>query len=176
LKECSLDTPSFLLLLLLWTQTVRQEHLIQEEDCEVTSTPTTTQDTTNNGDNAVDDNDDNDPSLDDSFSNNGFLQLPATATTTTSATTTNHNHKQVPNCCAICLGDYAVGNVVIWSSNPKCQHAFHDDCILEWLLKMQPATPCPCCRQEFTDLEDFRRTKKVIWTGTNAFHLQSIGL
>lgn len=158
------------------TQTVKQEHLIpdeeEEEEGEVTPPPTTTNTTTSTLEaNTNDDKDavDNDPSSEDSFSNNGLLQLPPTTGNN------NHNH-QVPNCCAICLGDYSVGDTVIWSSNPSCQHAFHDDCILEWLLKMQPATPCPCCRQEFTDLEDVRREKKVKWTGTNAFNLQSIGL
>ena len=102
---------------------------------------------------------------DDSFSNHGALQLPRT----------KHN-KQVPNCCAICLGDCRLGNVAIWSSNPFCQHASHDECIFEWLSKMQPATLRPRCRQELTDLmQRHRRTQKVIWTGTNASHLRSIG-
>ena len=39
------------------------------------------------------------------------------------------------------------------------------ECILEWLVKMQPATPCPCCRQEFTDLETIRKEKKIKWSG-----------
>ena len=75
----------------------------------------------------------------------------------------------VPNCCAICLSDYRVGDVVTWSSNPKCIHAFHRDCVVDWLIKMQPETPCPCCRQEFTDLEEIRKERKIKWLGTFAF-------
>lgn len=80
----------------------------------------------------------------------------------------------VPNCCAVCLSDYEVGDVVTWSSNPKCIHAFHRECVVDWLVKMQPETPCPCCRQEFTDLEEIRRERKIRWLGTFAFDLNSI--
>eukprot|EP00934_Nitzschia_sp_Nitz4_P006996 Nitzschia sp. Nitz4//scaffold278_size24532//5324//6238//NITZ4_008373-RA/size24532-augustus-gene-0.11-mRNA-1//1//CDS//3329545369//6986//frame0 len=79
----------------------------------------------------------------------------------------------VPNCCAICLGEYDVGDKVVWSSNSECNHAFHEDCILDWLIKMQPLTPCPCCRQEFTDLELVRKEKKITWSG-DAFNLSAV--
>mmetsp|Transcript_14773 Transcript_14773/g.18608 ORF Transcript_14773/g.18608 Transcript_14773/m.18608 type:complete len:206 (-) Transcript_14773:89-706(-) len=60
----------------------------------------------------------------------------------------------VPNCCAVCLCTYNIGDTVVWSSNyPKCRHAFHESCITEWFVKIRKGTPCPCCRQEFTDLE-----------------------
>ena len=85
--------------------------------------------------------------------NKGCLKLP-------------HQEQPVPNCCAVCLGGYSVGDEVVWSSNPKCSHAFHKECIIEWLVKMQPETPCPCCRQEFTDLEAVRKEKKILWSGT----------
>lgn len=48
--------------------------------------------------------------------------------------------------CAICLTQYATGDQIIFSSNPKCQHVFHGDCILSWLVKRRQ---CPCCRQVF---------------------------
>ena len=56
---------------------------------------------------------------------------------------------QVPNCCAICLCPYEVAETVIWSNNRACKHAFHEECISEWLLKLHEGTSCPCCRQEF---------------------------
>ena len=31
--------------------------------------------------------------------------------------------------------------------------AFHQECIVEWLVKMQDGTPCPCCRREFVKLD-----------------------
>jgi Ring finger domain len=56
----------------------------------------------------------------------------------------------VMNCCAICLGSYEVGDAVVWSSNQSdCQHVFHEDCMVEWMCKMQCGTPCPMCRQNF---------------------------
>jgi len=96
-----------------------------------------------------------------SFNNNGSLKL------TTGAL--------VPNCCAICLGDYEVGDQVVWSSNQACPHAFHQDCILDWLIKMQPETPCPCCRHEFTDWVKFSRERKIVWSGeAGAFNVQNV--
>ena len=56
----------------------------------------------------------------------------------------------IPNCCAICLCPYEVGELVVHSSNTECDHVFHYDCVMEWFVKMRKGTPCPCCRQEFT--------------------------
>ena len=124
------------------------------------------------GNNATKDNDTHisEPDGNDSassFHNHGQLRLPTGAL--------------VPNCCAICLGDYEVNDQVVWSSNSahqeesnRCPHAFHQECILDWLIRMQPATPCPCCRLEFTDWEEMRRARKIVWTAENAFNLQTI--
>ena len=84
------------------------------------------------------------------------------------------NGKTVPNCCAICIDHYEEGDVVVWSSNPKCVHAFHRECVTDWLIKMQPETPCPCCRQEFTDLGKIRENKKVQWLPSIAFDFNAI--
>ena len=82
----------------------------------------------------------------------------------------------VPNCCAVCLSEYRVGDVVTWSSNRDCTHAFHRECVVGWLIKMQPETPCPCCRQEFTDLEEIRKEQKIKWLGTFAFDFNAVRL
>ena len=58
---------------------------------------------------------------------------------------------KVANSCAICLCSYDIDDVVVWSSNEDCTHAFHDECILAWLVKNQNGE-CPCCRCPFTDL------------------------
>ncbi|KAG7359024.1 anaphase-promoting complex subunit 11 ring-H2 finger domain containing protein [Nitzschia inconspicua] len=85
------------------------------------------------------------------------------------------NGNLVPNCCAICLTCYEVDDVVVWSSNEACAHAFHQDCVVGWLVKMQPETPCPCCRQEFTDLERIRKESKITW-GQSAFNINAVTL
>ena len=48
--------------------------------------------------------------------------------------------------CDICLDDYQVNQVVAWSKNVECKHAFHVDCISDWL---QRRPTCPTCRQEY---------------------------
>jgi hypothetical protein len=57
----------------------------------------------------------------------------------------------VPNNCAICLEAYKPGEIVVWSGNPECNHAFHQGCITTCLVKVKDgSTPCPMCRQDFT--------------------------
>lgn len=70
--------------------------------------------------------------------------------------------RTVPNCCAVCLCPYEEGETVVWSSNRACKHAFHEECVVEWLIKMQDGTPCPCCRQEFTDVDQYKMMRKKL--------------
>jgi Ring finger domain len=55
----------------------------------------------------------------------------------------------VPNKCAICLSPYEVGETLVWSSNDLCQHAFHSQCMQNWILQQRGPPHCPCCRQIF---------------------------
>jgi len=55
--------------------------------------------------------------------------------------------RKVTGVCAVCLGCYVCGDEVVWSSNPKCHHVFHTDCLLSWLVRRRKQ--CPCCRQIF---------------------------
>jgi len=56
-------------------------------------------------------------------------------------------------CCSICMEAFHVGESVSWSADPDCGHAFHHDCISEWLLRHKE---CPYCRCTFlpVDRED----------------------
>jgi hypothetical protein len=51
-----------------------------------------------------------------------------------------------PTECDICLLDYEVGEEVAWSNNEGCIHAFHKECITDWLLR-NPR--CPLCRRDY---------------------------
>ena len=67
-----------------------------------------------------------------------------------------HYPRAVPNVCAICLEAYRPNETVVWSSNIDCSHAFHQDCILDYLVTKlevkEDVSPCPCCRQDFMGL------------------------
>ena len=52
----------------------------------------------------------------------------------------------VSNLCAICISQFQVGETLVWSSNPSCEHVFHATCMHLWCQKH---SLCPCCRQEF---------------------------
>ena len=65
--------------------------------------------------------------------------------------------KSVPNNCAICLSEYVSGDTIVTSCDPMCPHAFHQECIVEWLVKMQVGAPCPCCRRTFVELSPSRQ-------------------
>jgi len=49
--------------------------------------------------------------------------------------------------CAFCMEDYEEGCEVIYSENQHCSHAFHKDCLMQWLSKGKKR--CPVCRHWF---------------------------
>mmetsp|Transcript_18025 Transcript_18025/g.26676 ORF Transcript_18025/g.26676 Transcript_18025/m.26676 type:complete len:451 (-) Transcript_18025:65-1417(-) len=87
------------------------------------------------------------------FNESGLLVIPA-----------KNGDRRVPNNCAVCLGAYEIGDDVVWSENASCMHAFHEECVTEWLLKMQDGNPCPCCRSVFVDMEQIKPAKKNIFS------------
>lgn len=112
------------------------------------------------------------PQGDTSDDNTGFLVLRPGDTPKPPA-----NPKMVPNCCAVCLGAYEIGDTVVWSCNSECSHAFHLDCIMEWLVKIHDgSTPCPCCRQEFTSWEMDRQERKIKWAAGHTFDMGAVSL
>lgn len=48
--------------------------------------------------------------------------------------------------CSICLLGYDEGDKVAWSRNPTCQHAFHEECLVPWLMQHGE---CPYCRSTY---------------------------
>jgi hypothetical protein len=65
-----------------------------------------------------------------------------------------HRYSHVPNCCAICLERYECGQTVAWSPNQHCSHAYHQDCIIVYILARKSTedegtVPCPTCRECF---------------------------
>eukprot|EP00543_Licmophora_paradoxa_P002694 CAMPEP_0202443244 /NCGR_PEP_ID=MMETSP1360-20130828/2585_1 /ASSEMBLY_ACC=CAM_ASM_000848 /TAXON_ID=515479 /ORGANISM="Licmophora paradoxa, Strain CCMP2313" /LENGTH=280 /DNA_ID=CAMNT_0049058893 /DNA_START=113 /DNA_END=955 /DNA_ORIENTATION=- len=96
--------------------------------------------------------DGNNDSMDMDFSTHKTLIIP-----------TSQGDRIVPDCCAVCLGSYDIGETVVWSTNKECSHAFHEECVTDWLIKMQDGNPCPCCRQCFVLInEDDQANNKTL--------------
>jgi len=53
--------------------------------------------------------------------------------------------------CAICLSEYEEGDEICLSHNDLCNHIFHRECMVEWLLRHDE---CPCCRHNYLSLLD----------------------
>lgn len=53
--------------------------------------------------------------------------------------------------CHICMEEFQVGDKVSWSATGNCNHAYHFECIKEWLLKKKD---CPYCRQTMLPVDD----------------------
>lgn len=101
----------------------------------------------------------------------------------------NTNKRTIPISCAICLTEYAPNDHLSYSSNESCTHAFHTDCITQWLValgkrqcKMQRFSEvpnekelvefgldCPCCRQEFCN-------RAVMMSGEDGWDDEEVGL
>jgi cell division septation protein DedD len=58
----------------------------------------------------------------------------------------HHDTRDRGTACDICLLDYQVGDAVAWSPNLDCSHTFHNDCVLDWLVR-KPT--CPNCRHNY---------------------------
>lgn len=48
--------------------------------------------------------------------------------------------------CAICLHEFQIGDMICFSPNKKCTHAFHQCCAEKWLSQH---IRCPCCRENY---------------------------
>jgi hypothetical protein len=65
--------------------------------------------------------------------------------------------------CAFCLDEYEVGNEVVWSGL-QCPHAFHKECLMQWLSKGKKR--CPICRHWFvpgSKIDDQKRIQGEAW-------------
>jgi len=54
-----------------------------------------------------------------------------------------------PKVCPICCEEYKKGDDIAWSKNESCYHAYHVDCIMEWLMDHDD---CPLCREKYIEL------------------------
>lgn len=60
----------------------------------------------------------------------------------------NHDTNHDASECCICLGCYEPGEVVCVSkSSQKCNHVFHRECLMHWMMKGNDR--CPLCRADF---------------------------
>lgn len=50
--------------------------------------------------------------------------------------------------CSICLESFEVGQKLSWAQNRRCNHIFHNECLIPWLMKHDE---CPYCRTVVLD-------------------------
>lgn len=65
--------------------------------------------------------------------------------------------------CAFCLDEYEVDDKVVWSGL-QCPHAFHEECLMQWLSKGKKR--CPVCRHWFvpgSKIDDQKRLHGEAW-------------
>mmetsp|Transcript_19451 Transcript_19451/g.41898 ORF Transcript_19451/g.41898 Transcript_19451/m.41898 type:complete len:267 (+) Transcript_19451:111-911(+) len=59
--------------------------------------------------------------------------------------------------CTICMEPFQTGDRMAKSDMKKCQHTFHYDCMVDWLVRKQE---CPICRTIFLRADQEREEKK----------------
>lgn len=50
--------------------------------------------------------------------------------------------------CSICLEAFEEGEILSWSRSLKCEHVFHHECLVPWLMTHNE---CPYCRMKIMD-------------------------
>ena len=55
-----------------------------------------------------------------------------------------------PKECAICMSSYKHDDAICWSQNENCFHAYHLNCMVEWLVRHNE---CPMCRRNYLKSE-----------------------
>ena len=69
----------------------------------------------------------------------------------------------VDGTCALCIDEYEAGDNVVWS-DLQCPHAFHKECLMQWLSKGKKR--CPICRHWFvpgTKIDDQKVIHGEAW-------------
>ena len=53
--------------------------------------------------------------------------------------------------CAVCLEDFQVSDLVVWSETKACPHVYHKACLVQYFSRQtnEEKNPCPTCRQSF---------------------------
>jgi hypothetical protein len=69
----------------------------------------------------------------------------------------------VDGTCALCIDEYEEGDMVVWS-DLQCSHAFHKECLMQWLSKGKKR--CPICRHWFVPgakIDDQKIAHREAW-------------
>ena len=56
----------------------------------------------------------------------------------------NEMEKEPDNVCPICLAEFEGEEDICKSKNEECQHIFHLECMVEWLMKHDECLLCRC--------------------------------
>jgi Ring finger domain len=87
------------------------------------------------------------------YGEQAFAAKNSSSSMQTTTTTTTEEEKDNSNICGICLEDLVTGQQCVSSSNSRCRHVFHEECIVEWFINRRDWF-CPTCRQSFVCHQD----------------------
>ena len=74
------------------------------------------------------------------------------------------NDLHSPKICPICMESYTDGDDIVWSFNEECNHVFHRECIVCWLMKHDD---CPMCRSPYivdADVDSDKSTSMELYS------------
>ncbi len=74
------------------------------------------------------------------------------------------SQSKAENLCSICLEPFMPGDEVAWSKDLNCNHCFHSDCLMPWLMQHED---CPVCRTALLSKKDFMTRCKISVLETN---------
>ena len=116
-----------------------------------------------------------------SLSNNNSGKTATTGTKRRSSIFHPSHMVPVQGSCAICIENFQVGDLVVWSETKSCPHVFHKSCIVGYFAHNKSGTtnkstnnPCPTCRQKFctlpctTDETNQSEDDSVVTTSTSS--------
>ena len=73
--------------------------------------------------------------------------------------TKSDNEEGEDDVCPVCLDGFGIGDTVMFARSLSCNHVFHEECLLPWLLERRE-NECPSCRAVLVQDDDEENKSK----------------